>query len=845
MGRMDTPHRHRALRRSFRPPRGQRRLVALACLCPRRTRAAWRRWLVAERARRGRSGNRPRPARTDVSASVVAAAACSSCRCSSCSARRVSIARSRGRGSPWVCAAPVSSACHWPWPNRSCDSPTITSLCCSSSIAPRASPKSWWMMPPGKKSINASGAFAGFSMKRWRSAARGTNAIARDSSSSDAGRAWSCRPAMRRASISPANCRPPADGNYTDIAAALKLALASFPDDTGKRIVLISDGNENLGNAEEQAPPRQTLGVQIDVLPLAAGQTNEDEVLVERVEAPPVIEQGARVPMRVLIRSHNPNRVIGRVDPQADHRGAEGAGDRRRGSSHLRRGLNVVTFTRPLTDEQRSYTYEAEFLPERRRGRKGRRGSTARAAGRPRAEQPRRDARRRARPAAHPDPGRQGRRSSLSRREAAARRRRAKFKIVAEPIALLDQLQGPRQVGRVPQQFRLRHPGQRRRRSGQRGAARSDPQQHARPGLRPGHDRRPGQLRRRRLAEHAGREGAAGRFATSNRSRCRARAAWCSSCTPPRWPTAICGKRRSPNSPSSGSARPTRSASSTSTSSTSGTSRLQEIGGNKAAILAQIDKMTPGDMPDFDPALQMAHNALTDPEEGAGDQARHHHQRRRPAVHAANPGGDEESDKMTVTTVGVACHGRHEDQRMAGIAKATGGRSYSVKDPRQLPAIYIKESRLVSQSFVHEKPFHAGTSRFAVARRSGCPIRCRRPAAASCAPRRRRSPLVRDSHADAALRRSGVSAPGLLALRPGQVGGVHQRRRRSEVLVARLDAGRRRTGGMYAKFWEQIIDWSLRPTESRRLNMTTEYRDGKIRIRRRRAHRRQASRTFT
>ncbi len=37
-------------------------------------------------------------------------------------------------------------------------------------------------------------------------------------------------------------------------------------------------------------------------------------------------------------------------------------------------------------------------------------------------------------------------------------------------------------------------------------------------------------------------------------------------------------------------------------------------------------------------------------------------------------------------------------------------------------------------------------------------------------------------------------------------------------------------GGIFGKFWEQVIDWSLRPTESRRLNMTTEYRDGKIRI---------------
>src|SRR5262249_29514544 len=81
------------------------------------------------------------------------------------------------------------------------------------------------------------------------------------------------------------------DGNYTDIAAAIKLALASFPEGTGKRIVLISDGNENLGNAEEQARIAERNGVQIDVVPLAAGYRNEDEVLVESVDAPPRTEQ--------------------------------------------------------------------------------------------------------------------------------------------------------------------------------------------------------------------------------------------------------------------------------------------------------------------------------------------------------------------------------------------------------------------------------------------------------------------------------------------------------------------------------------------------------------------------
>src|SRR5262249_53213880 len=130
---------------------------------------------------------------------------------------------------------------------------------------------------------------------------------------------------------------------------------------------------------------------------------------------------------------------------------------------------------------------------------------------------------------------------------------------------------------------------------------------------------------------------------------------------------------------------------------------LQEIGGNRAKILAQIDSLMPGDMPDFDPALQMAHQALTDPKRGIS--TKH--------VIAISDGDPNctpavltplKADKVTVSTVGVACHGPNEDQKMAAIAKLTGGKPYSVKDPRQLPAIYIKESRIISQSFVHEKP---------------------------------------------------------------------------------------------------------------------------------------------
>ena len=47
------------------------------------------------------------------------------------------------------------------------------------------------------------------------------------------------------------------DGNYTDIGAAIKLALASFPEGSGKRIILLSDGNENLGTRRGAGSHRQ------------------------------------------------------------------------------------------------------------------------------------------------------------------------------------------------------------------------------------------------------------------------------------------------------------------------------------------------------------------------------------------------------------------------------------------------------------------------------------------------------------------------------------------------------------------------------------------------------------
>jgi uncharacterized membrane protein/Mg-chelatase subunit ChlD len=615
-----------------------------------------------------------------------------------------------------------------------------------------------------------------------------------------------------------------ADGTYTDIAAALKLALASFPEGSGKRVVLVSDGNENLGSAEEQARLARSLGVQIDVVPLGRRQRNEDEVLVERVEAPPVIEQGTRLPLRVLVRSFNPRVVVGRLTVKQ----VTEAGDRLVGGPlrvRLRLGLNPFSFTRPLTDEQRSYTYEAEFRPEwveDDRGEKVQEGLPG-------------DRVQNNRASAHVVArgqrrillleGKAGDHRFLVDRLVAAGQ--AKFKVHAEPVAVLDRYQDCDQLAVFLSNFDcviLANVSADQVSTERQEVLRSNthdqgcglvmiggPESYGAGGwqntavekalpvdadikslqvqgkgglvlIMHASEMADGNLWQKRIAKLAvERLGPADEVGIIDFDfNCK-------------WHVP-----------------------------------LRQIAGNRAQILAQIDRMVPGDMPDFDPALQMAHGALTDPKK---ELATKH-------VIVISDGDPNctlgllpamKKDRITVTTVGVATHGANEDNKMAAIARATDGRYYGphtrpgTSDPRQLPAIYIKETRRVSQSFVLEKRFGPQ-----VAFRSG-------PTDKLPDPLPPLNGFVRTTAKPSPLVEVPIRTPHLADQDFPLLAYWHYGLGKAVAFTS--DAGNPRfwsrdwaAGGVFARFWEQVIDWSLRPTESRQLSMTTEYRDGKVRV---------------
>jgi Mg-chelatase subunit ChlD len=88
----------------------------------------------------------------------------------------------------------------------------------------------------------------------------------------------------------------------TDIAGALQLGLALFPDEGAKRLVLLSDGRENLSQALDQAELAAAHGIELLYLPLGEPQ-GEVEVLVDSLQAPADARQGQEFELTVLVQS--------------------------------------------------------------------------------------------------------------------------------------------------------------------------------------------------------------------------------------------------------------------------------------------------------------------------------------------------------------------------------------------------------------------------------------------------------------------------------------------------------------------------------------------------------------
>ncbi len=92
-----------------------------------------------------------------------------------------------------------------------------------------------------------------------------------------------------------------AAGRGTNLESAIRDAAASVPAGMVPRIVLMSDGNENLGSATRAIWQAQQLGIPIDTMPLAGRP--KPLLRLEAVSMPGQVFSGERFPVEITVES--------------------------------------------------------------------------------------------------------------------------------------------------------------------------------------------------------------------------------------------------------------------------------------------------------------------------------------------------------------------------------------------------------------------------------------------------------------------------------------------------------------------------------------------------------------
>ncbi len=87
----------------------------------------------------------------------------------------------------------------------------------------------------------------------------------------------------------------------TDIAGAIRLGTAAFPETGQKRLVLMSDGNENIGDALSAVLIARHQNVTMDVVPMGIARGND--VSVQKLGVPSKLKKGQVFETKIFIQS--------------------------------------------------------------------------------------------------------------------------------------------------------------------------------------------------------------------------------------------------------------------------------------------------------------------------------------------------------------------------------------------------------------------------------------------------------------------------------------------------------------------------------------------------------------
>ena len=126
----------------------------------------------------------------------------------------------------------------------------------------------------------------------------------------------------------------------TDLAGAIRLGTAAFPENGQKRLVLMTDGNENVGDAMGALLAAKPLGVSVDVFPMGVSRGND--VSVQKVGVPPKLKKGQSFEAKIFVQADQAQAATVRL-----YRNEQFLGEQK---VELSAGKNLFTFPQTLSE---------------------------------------------------------------------------------------------------------------------------------------------------------------------------------------------------------------------------------------------------------------------------------------------------------------------------------------------------------------------------------------------------------------------------------------------------------------------------------------------------------------
>lgn len=152
------------------------------------------------------------------------------------------------------------------------------------------------------------------------------------------------------------------DSQRSDLASAIRLATAAFAETGQKRIVLMSDGNENIGDVMGAVTQAKAQGATVDVV--ALGASRGSDVFVQKVQVPTKLKKGQPFEAKIFIQADEAQEATVRL-----FRNDVPLGEQK---VKLEAGKNLFSFPQTLP-EQGFYNYDVrvdapgDLLPQNNR----------------------------------------------------------------------------------------------------------------------------------------------------------------------------------------------------------------------------------------------------------------------------------------------------------------------------------------------------------------------------------------------------------------------------------------------------------------------------------------------